>query len=545
MSHSPREANETDPLLDARTTVASSSRPAFSLGADTQDPNQATTKEDKEKEDGADSSISHRSGSIIDGLEGTESSLYEKKCMLIDREIDAIGMGRYQWTLWSLCGLGYLIDLMWAQAFGLILSPMQQELGFGTDQTGKLSTAFSVGLTAGAFVWGVLVDVIGRRWAFNLTVFIAASFGLCIAIPDTYTPILVLAAFTGFGVGGNIPIDTTITLEHTPQSKRYLLPLLSVFQPIGVVICSVLAYGFIPTYSCSPNFSEGDQALPACSAMDTGEACCTKASNMGWRYLLFTLGSLSVLIFILRSIVFDFQESPKFLVYRGKDAKAIEVLQNVAKYNNRTCSLTFEDLEAIDREIDSGRDYVASEPLQKTWADKLKSESRRFKLLFSDLQMTRLTLLVWLTYICDYWGFTVAGKPPSVTLVPSQGLTTNRYLSSSNTRPEEWRPQTLPPLHLPLLHHHLPPRHHRRPAWHAIVPRTPGGSQIHNGLFITHDEHFDLPVQLGEQCCVEYRFQCHGVLLPEHVQCSAVWMDSRSLSSTDKRHGMWNCEFLG
>jgi len=61
-------------------------------------------------------------------LEGL--TLYEKKCILINREIDSHGMGRYQWFIWSLCGFGYLLDLMWAQAFGLVLSPLEQELGF-------------------------------------------------------------------------------------------------------------------------------------------------------------------------------------------------------------------------------------------------------------------------------------------------------------------------------------------------------------------------------------------------------------------------------
>ena len=36
---------------------------------------------------------------------------------------------------------------------------------------------FSAGLTVGAFTWGILVDIIGRRWAFNLTVGIVAAFG--------------------------------------------------------------------------------------------------------------------------------------------------------------------------------------------------------------------------------------------------------------------------------------------------------------------------------------------------------------------------------
>jgi len=61
-------------------------------------------------------------------LEGL--TLYEKKCILINREIDSHGMGKYQWYIWSLCGFGYLLDLMWAQAFGLVLGSLEQELGF-------------------------------------------------------------------------------------------------------------------------------------------------------------------------------------------------------------------------------------------------------------------------------------------------------------------------------------------------------------------------------------------------------------------------------
>jgi hypothetical protein len=92
-------------------------------------------------------------------LEGL--SLYDKKCVLINREVDAMGMGRYQWMIWGLCGFGYLLDLLWAQAFGLALSPLQQEMGFGDGQSGNISTAFSAGLTAGAFFWGALSDVVG------------------------------------------------------------------------------------------------------------------------------------------------------------------------------------------------------------------------------------------------------------------------------------------------------------------------------------------------------------------------------------------------
>jgi len=136
---------------------------------------------------------------------------------------------------------------------------------------------------------------------------------------------------------------------------------------------------------------------------------------MGWRYLLFTLGGVTIIVFLLRSVFFDFQESPKFLIYRGKDADAIKVLHTIAQYNKTTCNLRLEDLESLEREFESSRSTGptlggGAKQLESTWGEKFKLEGDRFKLLFSNFQMTRLTLLVWLTYICDYWGFTVAGK---------------------------------------------------------------------------------------------------------------------------------------
>ena len=50
---------------------------------------------------------------------------------------------------------------MWAQAFGLSASSLQREFGFSDKEFGNISAAFTAGITAGAFIWGVLVDVVG------------------------------------------------------------------------------------------------------------------------------------------------------------------------------------------------------------------------------------------------------------------------------------------------------------------------------------------------------------------------------------------------
>ena len=293
----------------------------------------------------------------------------------------------------------------------------------------------------------------GRQYAFNLTVLIASIFGLALAGPSTYEGVLVLTAFVGFGVGGNIPIDTTICLEFLPQEKRFLLAVLSVFQPIGVVLSCAITYGLLPRYSCG-NGADGEK-LPSCNNVAAGQPCCTKASNRGWRYTLIVLGGITLVIFFLRFVVFRFQESPKFLLYRGRDEKAVRVLHHVAKFNKKDTTISLETFDALTSEDNStiSNDTPSSmlgggKLMDKaSWSEKVKIELSRYKILFRTPAMARLTILVWITYIFDYWGFSIAGKPLTLILyhccmlisekAPSSPKSSSRRTPKSTSQPKK------------------------------------------------------------------------------------------------------------
>lgn len=194
--------------------------------------------------------------------------------------------------------------------------------------------------------------------------------------------------------------------------------MLSIFQPIGVVLCSAIAFGFIPTMSCSPNFSEANP-LPSCITASDGEPCCGRSNNMGWRYLLFTLGAITLAVFFVRFVLFNFRESPKFLIYNGQDAEAVRVVQHIAKTNGRMCELRVEDFEALSGGATGSDNSYRTETMTggintfkrvRPSRIKFRAGFERYGLLFSNFTMARLTVLVWLTYIMDFWGFTVAGK---------------------------------------------------------------------------------------------------------------------------------------
>ncbi len=51
-----------------------------------------------------------------------------------------------------------------------------------------------------------------------------------------------------------------------------------------------------------------------------------------------------LLLWVVRFFVFHLYESPKYLMGRGRDAEAVEVVHKVAAYNGKTSSLTIEML---------------------------------------------------------------------------------------------------------------------------------------------------------------------------------------------------------
>ncbi|KAJ7636010.1 MFS general substrate transporter [Mycena polygramma] len=240
----------------------------------------------------------------------TVDPTYRAKVHVLNEAIQDIGMGRYQYYLFVCAGFGWFADSVWPLITGLILTPVIAEFHFNGP---FLSLAANIGLLVGAIVWGLGSDVYGRKIVFNLTLLIAGIFGLAAGGSPNFLTLASLLAVVGVGVGGNLPIDSAVFLDLVPASHQYLLTVMSVFWSFGQLLISLLAWPLIANFSCS-------SSTPTCS----------KADNMGWRYLLFILGS------------------PRFLVGIGNDQAAVDVIHQIAAYNSTTTTLSVQDLVGAD-----------------------------------------------------------------------------------------------------------------------------------------------------------------------------------------------------
>ena len=85
---------------------------------------------------------------------------------------------------------------------------------------------------------------------------------------------------------------------------------------------------------------------------DITTSSCAGASNRGWRYFLFTMGALMLVLWAVRFFAFRLYESPKYLMGKGKDEHAVKVIHRIARYNGKISSLSLEDLQSVDKEFD-------------------------------------------------------------------------------------------------------------------------------------------------------------------------------------------------
>lgn len=76
---------------------------------------------------------------------------------------------------------------------------------------------------------------------------------------------------------------------------------------------------------------------------------------------MIVLGCITLGIFVLRFVVFRFRESPKFLLSKGQDVRAIDILYSVAKFNGKVePKITMEDFQALD--MDEAQRISAMKP---------------------------------------------------------------------------------------------------------------------------------------------------------------------------------------
>src|SRR6266403_2231373 len=236
-----------------------------------------------------------------------------KSAELIAR-LEQLPFSRWHRSFFILAFFGIMFDAADFAMFGAALPPIAREFGLGPAQSGLLATVGLIGAFFGALFWGTVSDYIGRRTSFAATVGIFALFTGLVAASWNVTSLAVSRFLSNFGLGGEVPVTSTLASEFSPGRIRGAMTgnIMAAF-PVGLIVAALLSLLIIPT--------------------------------LGWR-ALFVVGVVpAVLLFFVRRYM---PESVRYLLSKGRLAEAEAT---VAQIERRALgrSLTAEEIRAAPK----------------------------------------------------------------------------------------------------------------------------------------------------------------------------------------------------
>lgn len=163
-------------------------------------------------------------------------------------------------------GMSWLFDAMEVGMISFIVAALAKEWSLSPGQVGVLTSINSIGMALGALLAGALADRFGRKaiLMWTLLIFTIAS-GLS-ALATGFAMLCALRLVAGIGLGGELPVASTLVSESMPTAERgRAVVLLESFWAGGWIVSALIANFVIPEYGWRIAFAIG--ALPAFYAL--------------------------------------------------------------------------------------------------------------------------------------------------------------------------------------------------------------------------------------------------------------------------------------
>lgn len=163
------------------------------------------------------------------------------------REKEAKPLSRNK--LLGIAGLGWMFDAMDVGILSFVIVALANEWALTPGQMGWIGSVNSIGMAVGALVFGIFADRVGRKNIFIITlVLFSVASGLS-ALSTSLAIFLIFRFFVGMGLGGELPVASTLVSESVEAKERgRVVVLLESFWAAGWLIAALISYFVIPEH---------------------------------------------------------------------------------------------------------------------------------------------------------------------------------------------------------------------------------------------------------------------------------------------------------
>lgn len=150
--------------------------------------------------------------------------------------------------LLRVAGVGWMFDAMDVGILSFVIAALAVDWNLTSSQMGWIGSINSIGMAVGAFIFGVFADKVGRKKIFMWTLIIFSVASGLSALTTTLTLFLILRFFVGMGLGGELPVASTLVSESVAAKERgRVVVLLESFWAGGWLIAAIISYFVIPS----------------------------------------------------------------------------------------------------------------------------------------------------------------------------------------------------------------------------------------------------------------------------------------------------------
>ncbi|EUJ37362.1 MFS transporter [Brochothrix campestris] len=151
--------------------------------------------------------------------------------------------------LLGVAGFGWLFDAMDVGILSFVIAALAVEWQLTPTEMGWIGSVNSIGMAVGAFVFGIYADKVGRKNIFMLTLIVFSVANGLSAFTTSLATFMVLRFIAGMGLGGELPVASTLVSESVAAHERgRIVVLLESFWAGGWLIAALISYFIIPHY---------------------------------------------------------------------------------------------------------------------------------------------------------------------------------------------------------------------------------------------------------------------------------------------------------
>ena len=297
-------------------------------------------------------------------INSADTPIAAKRQVNVTSVIDDGKFNLFRLNVAVICFLAIVFDGLDASLFGTLLPSLMKDMNMGPAEAGILASIGHIGAVAGAIIFGVAADSIGRKRMLLIGITIFTLFTAACGLAQGFIDFAVYRFIAGFGLAGIVPIAVALVFEYMPGKRKAVVSSASYMGiGVGVLLSALLSIAFL--------------------------------STLGWRAIL--IGTVFCIILVPIALLW-LPESMFILVKKGKKDSIQKIL---LKVNPKFIAHANDEYVLTEP-------LVAKVPLVRLFQGGYTRNTLLLGTALFCLMLIAVTLTTWIAHLMVQRGFTVA-----------------------------------------------------------------------------------------------------------------------------------------